>query len=506
VQAGNGDGRVTRALAGRAGDTLVLGAGLALPFAFAPFDLKLLALLALPLAFLAWSGQSPGRGFWRGLLFGLGQFGVGASWVYVSIHRFGGTGPIAAAVLTGGFVFLMALYPAVLGMLLARWRRPPGPLLWVAVMPAAWVLFEWMRSWLLTGFPWLHLGYAFIDTPLDGFAPVGGVYLMSWAVAASAGLVLAIALRRAGRVPHAVALAAVWLAGLALAGVAWVEPAGEPMQAALVQGAIPQQIKWAPAQRAPTLELYRELTASQQGADIVVWPETAVPAMYQEVEDELAAIAVEVMTSGGVLMTGLAFRNAVGEGYYNSLAVLGETPEFYFKRHLVPFGEYVPFFDWIGPVFNILGIPASRFIPGHDEVPVVEVAGQPAGVSICYEAAFGEEIIDALPRAALLVNISNDAWFGDSLAPHQHLQMARLRALETGRYMLRATNTGISAIIDEGGAVTARSPQHVPYVVRGEFRPMQGATPYVRAGNTPVLVAAALVLVLALAISLRRRA
>ena len=245
------------------------------------------------------------------------------------------------------------------------------------------------------------------------------------------------------------------------------------------------------------------LTFDLPPKDLVVWPETAIPAFYDEMEDGLIPrLDAELRNTHTVLLTGIPVLDKATWRYYNSVVSLGEEHRFYYKRHLVPFGEYLPLRGLIGNSLNALAVPNADFSSGGDSQPLLEAAGNPVGTSICYEVAFAEEIRRELPQAALLVNVSNDGWFGDSLAPHQHLEMARLRAKETGRPMLRATNTGISALIDHTGRIIARSPQFEEAVVTGEITPRQGATPYVRLGNTPVIILSVLWL---LAASLIRR-
>jgi apolipoprotein N-acyltransferase len=476
------------ALAAWGGDLAVLLSGALAPLAFAPFDVAFVAPLSLATLFLLWLDAGPGRAAWRGWLYGLGLFGFGVSWIHESF-QFSQVALPLAILLTALFVLYLAAFPALLGYLLARLSSGSGWVRVVVLFPAAWVLTEWLRGWFLTGFPWLQLGYSQLDWPLAGLAPCLGVYGVSWGVALSAGLVVK-TLGGPGRMrwPYVLVLAAVWAGAWALGRVTWTESSGPVTRVALVQGNVPQDIKWRPAQRQPTLNRYLSMTRRHWGADLVVWPETAVPAFYQQAADLLAELAREGRRHGAELLTGIPVKDHDTGRYYNSVVVVGAQPGFYHKRHLVPFGEYLPLKDLLGPVVDFMHIPMSDFSAGAPDPPVLQVAGHRVGVSICYEDAFGEEVIDALPQATLLVNVSNDAWFGDSIAPAQHLQMARMRALETGRYMLRATNTGISAIIGPGGELRKIAPQFKKYTLTGEVTPMQGATPYVRLGNLPVVL------------------
>ena len=272
----------------------------------------------------------------------------------------------------------------------------------------------------------------------------------------------------------------------------------EQLQVALVQGNIAQEEKWQPENVEKTLARYTELSFSRQDIDLVVWPETAIPAFYHQVKDSfIPYLESRLQERDMSMLTGIPVLDMTEWKYYNSVVSVGGERTFYYKRHLVPFGEYLPLRGIIGTSLDALAVPNADFSRGDDVQKLVEVAGYPVGTSICFEVAFSEEIAAQLPQAALLVNVSNDAWFGNSLAPHQHLEMARMRSMETGRPMLRATNTGISAIIDYDGAILARSAQFETAVVTGSITPRQGATPYVRLGNAPVIGLCSIFLLLA---------
>jgi len=486
---------------------LPLLAGAALPLAFAPVGLFPLAVVAPALLFWLWQAATPRQAFVSGYLFGLGYFGVGVSWVSISMYRFGGMGMFTSGLATSLFVLFLALFPALLGWSSRRYAsRLPVPLFLLLWLPAGWVMLEWVRGWIFTGFPWLSLGYSQTDSPLAGLAPVLGVYGISLAVLISAGLlVLALRLWPGGgtvRWRPWGGLLALWLGSGLLLLPQWSQPHGRPLTASLIQGNVPQEMKWRPEQRAPTIELYTRLSRERWDRDIVIWPETALPAYYHQAESFLRNLAREAREQGGAsLLVGLpAMDETASQGYFNAVVRVGESPQdpsqFYFKSHLVPFGEYIPLKSMLGDLLKLLQVPMANFSRGAQDQPLITAAGHAVGVSICYEDAFGEEVIRALPEAALLVNVSNDAWFGDSLAPHQHLQMARMRSMETARPMLRATNNGVSAIIDARGRVLATSPQFQVAVLDGEVQPRSGATPYVRTGNAPVLLLSALALAL----------
>ena len=474
-------------------------AGLLLPLAFSPFDLFPLAILSPALLFISWHGASPGRAAFRGFLFGLGMFGVGVSWVYVSLHLYGNMPAPLAGFAVFLFVAGLSLYPMLLGWWQARLFPKPGPWHPLFVLASLWVLFEWMRGWFLTGFPWLHLGYSQIATPLSGYAPWFGVYGVSYFCAISAGLLAA-----GVRTPEKILkiffplLILVWVAGWAAGRVEWVAPLDKPLQVTLIQGNVPLESKWQPAARRAIMDRYVSMSTQAPRSDLIVWPESAIPVTRDELDpDYLENLQRQSRTVGTDFLIGIVERDKNTRRYYNSVISVSAQPGTYRKQHLVPFGEYPPLdplFRWL---MRNLQIPMSDFSAGPADQPPLMAAGQRIGVSVCYEDAFGEEVIRALPQASMLVNVSEDAWFGDSMAPHQRLQMARMRAIETGRPMLRAANTGPSAVIDHRGEVVVRSPQFQTQVLTATVQPMQGVTPYVRFGNGPVVLFQALLLFVA---------
>jgi apolipoprotein N-acyltransferase len=477
-----------RVFASRWAPLLALIAGAALPLAFEPFGFWWLALIA-PAVLFAVGASAPERtATLAGYLFGIGFYGVGVSWIYISIGRYGHSGIVLAVLFTALFVAILALFP-LLAVKLARRLAPRVDFAALVIaFPLAWLLLEWVRSWLLTGFPWLLLGYSQTDGPLAPLAPMTGVLGLSMVLSVLAGLLAWVVLLPSPRR----ALATLVLVSLVVAGVRlvdreWTEVAGEPLSVALIQGNISQDQKWSPEFLQITLDRYRELTEKHWGVDLVVWPEAAVPNWYHRVVDDyLDPLAESGRAHGTELVLGVPYFDVDAGKAYNSIVSLGAERGVYHKRHLVPFGEYLPLRSVFGGALDLLGAPMSDFTPGVVSTPL-RAAGHPIGATVCYEVAFGPEVAAVLPEARLLVNVSNDAWFGDSLAPHQHLQMARMRALETGRAMVRATNTGITAVIDHRGRVVARAPQFEVTSLVAEVTPRSGATPYVRWLDYPVL-------------------
>lgn len=469
---------------------------------FAPDYLFFLPLFSLAVLFILWSrASSRMAAAYLGFAFGLGFFGAGVSWVYVSIHEFGGMPPSLAVLATFLFCLLLSCFPAAAGLIQAG---PDGLTRRRALLlvPVLWVLMEWVRGWIFTGFPWLSLGYSQgVASPLAGFAPLSGVYGVSLVSALCAGalaLLMDARLRQHGKAamgfPMIVILALVAL-GYALKQVEWVRPLGEPVKVSLLQGNIPQEMKWREDKARSTLDTYLALTQASSGR-LIVLPETALPLLLEDVPlSYLERLSARAKERNGDVLVGVPERTENGE-YFNSVMSVGSSPvQVYRKVHLVPFGEFIPFKPLFGWIIHILHIPLSDFLRGEKIQPPLQVAGQQVAMAICYEDVFGEELINQLPMASLLVNVSNDAWFGDTYAPWQHLQISQMRALESGRYMLRATNTGITAIINQRGEVLKRAQEFTATRLEGEAQGFSGTTPFVRYGNFPLLGLLGLLLV-----------
>jgi len=475
---------------------LALLAGLCCMFGFAPFGIFPIPLLALAVLFTLWLRASTARAAaWLGLVFGLGLFCAGVAWIYVALHDYGDMPMLLALLGTLLFCAVLALFPAFAGYMQAR-LAVSAALRIGLVMPAAWVLFEWVRGTIFTGFPWLALGYAHNDSALAGYAPLLGVYGVSLMAALSAGLLAMWWQARWGKTGRIalVLLLVLWAGGAALRSIAWTQPQGEPFTVALVQGNIAQDLKFNEDALVGTLENYRRL-ALQSTARLTVLPETALPLLRHEVpQNMLDQLRDHARQNGGDVLIG-SFERDDG-GYYNSVFTLGSADEqHYRKHHLVPFGEFIPLRPLLGWLINsVLDIPMGDLARGGEAQPPLHVAGQQVAPDICYEDVFGEEVIRHLPQASVLLNLTNDAWYGHSFAAEQHNQISRMRALETGRMMLRATNTGVTSIIGADGKVLQQLPQHVEAVLLGVAQGYQGITPYVRWGNAAVLLLVVLIL------------
>jgi len=475
----------------------MFGAGSLAVIGFAPFSIFPLTILSLAILFLHWQRAVDARvAAKQGYVFGLGMFGVGIGWIYVALHDYGDM-PAWLAILTAGvFAAFYSLFPALAGYLQGKFQVPVLIRLMV-VMPAMWVLIEWLRGIIFTGFPWLVFGYSqAAASPLAGYAPILGVYGVSLAVAISGALFALLWQARWSREGQAaLAISAIVLfGGVALRAISWTQPQGEPFKVSLLQGNIAQELKFREDKLIGTLEAYRRLVM-QSNARLIVLPETALPILRQEIpENYEAVLRNHARENNGDIIIG-AFERDHGQ-YYNSVFTLGAAEsQSYRKNHLVPFGEFIPLRPALGWFVNeVLNIPMSDLARGGITQPPLNVAGQKVAVNICYEDVFGEEIIRALPEASLLVNVSNDAWYGNSHAAMQHNQISQMRALETGRMMLRATNTGVTSIIGRNGRVQQMLPQHVEGVLTGEVQGYSGSTPYVRWGNAMVLSLLALML------------
>jgi apolipoprotein N-acyltransferase len=476
----------------RHGRWVALGGGLALAAAFAPLGFAVLSVACPALLLLLWQGVTPREAAWRGGLFTGGTFLAGTYWLYHSVHEIGHAPLPVAIVLMLGLVAIMGIYSAALGWLVARYAPRAGIARWILVFPAGWILVEWLRGWLMSGFPWLSLGYAHLDTPLRGLAPLLGVYGVGLAAVISAGGVVTLLLgSRVARIVALATVAVIWGAGAWLATIEWTEPRDTTLSVALVQGAVPQTIKWEPGQRERTERLYLGLSRPHFGADLVVWPEASIPALAASLGEFLAGVRTEAAAGGSALIMGLIRNDPATDAYYNAMVAWNpEQPgieQWYAKRRLVPFGEFFPVPAAVRAWLKLMSLPYSDFEPGSDLQTPLAVAGERLAPTICYEDAYGTDQRRIVRDSTLLVNVSNDAWFGDSTAPHQHLDISRMRAIEAGRPTLRATNDGITALIAHDGRVLDTLPQFQPGVLTGRVTPRTGLTPYLRLGNAPVL-------------------
>jgi apolipoprotein N-acyltransferase len=467
---------------------LAFAAGGALAAAFAPLNLWPLAVLCPALLMWLWQEVSPREAARLGFCFSFATFAAGTYWLYISIHGFGNAPIWVAFGLMLGLVGIMGLYQAGLGYAVARWLPRRGAARYLLALPAAWLLVEWWRGWFLSGFSWLSLGYSQTDTWLAGFAPIAGVYGIGLLLLVCAGALAALLCGEARlRRPALIALVAPWLIGAAFYHHAWTRPAGGPVNVALVQGAIPQDEKWLDSNHDYTLALYKRLTEGVIGkAALIVWPESATADVANDLVPYINGLYGEARTRGSALVMGVLRAEQARDGqvrYYNSVLALGDQPSWYDKHHLVPFAEFFPVPQFVRSWLRLMSLPYSDFTPGAARQPPLAVAHLQLGTTICYEDAYGSSMLSVLPRADLLVNVTNDAWFGHSSARHQHFQIARMRALEAGRYLIRAANDGITGAIGPQGEVIARAAEFEPVTLVVQVVPYAGLTPYARVGN-----------------------
>ena len=485
---------------------LALTAGAALAASFAPLDLWPLALLCPAVLMWLWQDTSPREAARLGFCFNAATFAAGTYWLYISIHGFGGAPVWLAFFLMLGLVAIMGLYHAALGYAAARWLPRTGVVRWLIALPAGWLLIEWWRGWFLSGFSWLSLGYSQTDTWLAGFAPVMGVYGVSALLLLEAGALATLALgTRRARLIAAFVLVVPWLIGAGLRQVSWTHVSGAPVSVAVVQGAIPQDAKWLDTNKDTTLELYQSLSEQALGAGLIVWPESAPAAVANDIVPYINHLYTEAQAHHSALVMGVlrAESKSAGKGgedsedetrYFNSVLALDDKVNWYDKRHLVPFGEFFPVPHFVRSWLRLMSLPYSDITPGAAEQPPLPAAHLQLGATICYEDAYGSSMLAVLRHADALVNVTNDAWFGHSTARYQHFQIARMRALEAGRYLVRAANDGISAVVGPHGEVVARAREFQPLVLFSRIVPLTGLTPYAVVGNWLIVCLAAMAL------------
>lgn len=478
---------------------VVLGA--LIPFSFSPYDLFWLQFPLLAYLFLICLEQRPGLAFLRGFLFGLGWFVHGIHWLFYSLHYHGGSPVFLAVLMVVILAAVLALFPAFAMYLSNKFIKPSKTIRLLLVYPIALMVFEWLRGYVLTGLPWVQLGTAHVDTFLAGYAPViGGLGMALMATVVSGALALLLlkqfiekeTIIKSYLKTGLSVVFVIYVAGFLLGLINWTQPVGDPIKVSIIQGNIPQSEKWKRDNYRPTLEMYRQLTQINYQSDLIIWPETAVPGFKSRVLPYLNELAIEAEQTKTDILMGIFISDPETKRYYNSVITLDN--QMYQKRHLVPLGEYFPFRSLLGFFAQWINIPLSDIDLGKKEQPLVEAAGQKIGINICFEDVFDRDVLLDLPEATLLVNVSNDAWFDASPQPWQHHQIARIRSLETGRVLLRGTNTGVTSVIGVKGEVIATLPQFKRDVLTTDVQGYMGATPYVIWANYLLIISGLLVL------------
>jgi apolipoprotein N-acyltransferase len=477
------------------GSILAFVAGMLLSLSFAPIDWWPVA-FAVPAALVwLWQGATPRRAAVLGFWFNAGTFTVGTYWLYISLRLIGHAPIPLALLLMAGLVAIMGAYHALLGWLVAKFFPQRGVVRWLVAIPAAWLFLEWWRSWFLSGFGWLALGYSQTQTWLGDLAPAIGQFGIGYLVLLSSGALVTLLLgTRRERVTGGAVLAAVLVAAVGLRNVEWTRAFGQPITVAVVQGAVPQDEKWIDDNLQNIQDLYQTLTREAHGANLIVWPEAAVPDLANNLVPYYRDVYQEASARGSALVLGTLRRedNArTGEpDYFNSVLVMARdapAPAWYDKHHLVPFTEFFPVPAFVRDWLRLMELPYSDFRHGAAQQPPMRAAGQLIAASVCYEDAYGATQLPALRTATMLVNVTNDAWFGHSTARYQHLQISRMRAQEAGRPMVRAANNGVSAVIGHRGEIIAQAPEYEANVMRASLQPRIGLTPYARSGNWPII-------------------
>lgn len=470
-----------------------LVAGACFSFALAPYKFWALAILS-PMALYALLvvNNSTKRAFWLGEAYGFGVWAVGAFWLYTSIHEYGGVPAWLAYLMIGAMALIMGLFHAVMAWVFVRFigRQP-------LAFASLWVIQEWTKTWVLTGFPWLFVGYAFTEVAwLSSLAPIFGVFGVSF-LAVLFGASLVEVIRQ--KLNYLYISAVLLLMGMVLHFINpnWTKPTGESLSVSLVQGNIPQEMKWLTEFRYETLQIYASLSRTEWGHDVVVWPEASIPMFQDEAERFVRAIYGEAKKKGSAWVTGIPYRDIENfdpsqqeyPHFYNTVMSMDEGyVGLYKKQRLVPFGEYVPFEGLLNILPNLAGMQeVASFSRGDDKQVPLMVKGKNMGSAICYEVAYPSTTRNNAKDTEFLLTISNDAWFGTSAGPHQHLQMVQMRSLETGRWFMRATNTGITAFIDHKGKIVKQAPQFEPAVLRHDVPSFTGSTPFMKLGNYPML-------------------
>ncbi|ODQ00901.1 apolipoprotein N-acyltransferase [Salinivibrio sp. SS2] len=478
----------------------LLGASATL--AFAPFSYWLLMPVSLWGLFLLLQSASPKKASLLGFCWGLGQFATGVSWVYVSIDHFGGMPAIAGLSLMALLVMYLSLYPALFAGVLARCSVRHAAIKWLILAPSLWLVADGLRGWVFTGFPWLWPGYSQIDSPLAGLAPVLGVQGITWLLVLMAGLATLItpkwgAWQGRKQLAGLAAIAGLSACAYGLNTIQWVEAHPEKQQTvSLIQGNIPQALKWRPDQRWPTLMKYLDLTRQHWDSDVVIWPEAAIPALERDLPRFFEQLDTAAKNNHTTVITGVLDQNAAGQYFNNVIAVGADTPSYqypapkqYSKHHLLPFGEFVPFESLLRPLAPLFNLPMSSFSPGEAIQPALPANGLAYITALCYEIAFPAQIrANLTPDSNAIITLSNDAWFGRSIGPLQHLEIARMRAREFGLPVIRATNNGVTAIMDARGNIQQSLPQFETGVLTTTVTSTVGITPYRQWGNTPLWI------------------
>lgn len=473
-------------------DSIAVLLGIALTFAFAPYEVFPLAVVAPAGLIALLLNATPKRAFWLGFLFGIGLFGAGVYWVFNSIHDIGGVPAALAIFITAGMVGILSLYPALVCSTTNRYFPLNNTSKLVCAFPAIWVAGEILRGRLFTGFPWLFIGYSQTNSPLKGFAPLLSVYGVTLFTLITSALIVNTILKYKQKEYKGIyfsllAIVTIWTAGGLFSLIPWTKPQGNTISVGLVQGNIPQLLKWSPEHIQLSFDRYLQLSEPLWGKDkIIIWPEAAIPVPLNYAQRFIYDMDAKAKRTGTALIMGIPVHAQNSNGYYNAVIALGNDQRAYHKRQLVPFGEYTPLSDYFSKALDFMNLPMSSDVPGKYVQDPFIVNNTKILISVCYEVAFPELMHTADKTIGFLLTVTNDAWFGRSNAQAQHLQMAAMRAIELARPAVFVSNDGITAIISPDGKIAEAAPTHIPTVLTGTVQPMFGLTPWMRNGLDPV--------------------
>jgi apolipoprotein N-acyltransferase len=468
----------------------LFASGALMPLALAPLSLWPIAISSTALLFWTLQNQTLKQALVKASVFGFGLFFAGVSWVYISIHDHGFiSAPVAFAgtVLFCLFLALIFATPFALGAVI-----PQTPLALGFGLPAIWVISEWIRGWIFTGFPWLYAGYAHTDTWLNGWAPIGGVLWLSFINALAAAAL--VQLLKNPRAPMMAAIVtALWVGGYGLQSINWTESTETELSVVLIQPNVDQEDKWSLVEQDGILQQLANQTEAHWGADIIIWPEGAIPALPRQIMDYLIEVDNRAKVNQTALLTGIPTQDPRNRRYYNSMLALGDSRGQYDKTRLVPFGEYVPLENILRGLNRFFDLPMSSFSLGAPNQSLLTAKGQPIATAICYEIAYPSLVADRAAGASILMTVSNDAWFGRSMAPRQHMQMARMRAIENRKPLMRGTNNGVTALVDHQGKIYQQLEQYSASELSGTVVPRVGQTFFNRFGSWPTVVLSLLI-------------
>lgn len=470
---------------------LALIAGATVFLGFSPYGLWYIALLSLLIFAALWRrNSSTKKGFALALAFNFGMFGTGVHWIYFSIHSYGQVPAPLAVSFTAGFAFFMALMSSLPWLLSGVFRNASR----MVAFPAIWLLGEWVRGWMLTGFPWLYLGQAHLDTPLAGWISVVGVLGTGFILATTAALLICMFTQRRPLllIAQAAALIMLWGGGSVLNRVEWTQPLQTPLSATLVQPNIALEDKWNRSKSQGIMDTLINQSEPHWGDSLIIWPEAAIPYIGDDAQHHLDQIDIKARATNSAFISGYLTYNEQKERFFNTIGGAGHAEGEYLKQRLVPFGEYVPLESWIRGLMHFFDLPTSIISAGEANQPPLTVRqnGQTyvAAPAICYEIAYPLLVSSLAKQANFIVTLSNDAWFGESIGPLQHIEIAQGRALENRKPVFRVTNNGITGSINHRGNIVDVLPQFQAGTLQTEIFAMSGTTPFSLYGNWPILL------------------